>query len=99
MLFVARHRIIKAALFLLTALCALFVPAVIRQRSLMARYDGHRKLSADIYALRIELDRYKAANGGYPTTEQGLRMLGSTRKDPWGHDYIYRAPGIPHGDP
>ena len=94
-----RHRIIKAALFLLVALCALSVPRLIMQRTLRAQYERHARLSADIHVLAAELDRYKTVNGHYPTTEQGLQVVAAVPKDPWGRDYIYRSPGIPHRDP
>jgi general secretion pathway protein G len=94
-----RRWLTLAAVFLLGALCGLVIPPMIIQRSLRAEHDRHVKLTADIHTLRTELDHYKAANGSYPTTDQGLRVLSVTLKDPWGHDYIYRSPGIPHHDP
>ena len=58
---------------------------------------------------RAALDAFKAAVGGYPTADEGLRALvekpatvpaGWTRpfiqkipRDPWGHDYQYTCPG------
>jgi len=72
---------------------------MIMQHSLAREHERHVALTADIHTLRAELERYKTANGRYPTTEEGLRVLSSRPKDPWGRDYIYRAPGIPHGDP
>jgi len=59
----------------------------------------HLTLASDIRALKTELEHYKTANGSYPTTEQGLRLLPDVPRDPWGHAYIYRSPGIPHHDP
>ena len=32
-------------------------------------------VQADLQAIRIQLQQYKAANGGYPSTEQGLTAL------------------------
>jgi len=59
------------------------------------------------------LDTYRLDNGKFPTSEQGLKALrerpeGEARwkgpylpkevpLDPWGHPYLYRAPGE-HGD-
>jgi general secretion pathway protein G len=68
---------------------------------------------AQIDALQKALDQYRIDVGSYPTTEQGLAALvgkpaSETRwdgpylakalpRDPWGHDYQYRAPGE-HGE-
>jgi hypothetical protein len=44
------------------------------------------------------LEKYKTANGAYPTTAQGLGALaglGSVPSaDPWGHAYHYESPGL-----
>jgi general secretion pathway protein G len=68
---------------------------------------------AQIGALQKALDQYRIDVGRYPSSQQGLAALmaapaGETRwsgpylakavpRDPWGHDYQYRAPGE-HGD-
>ena len=68
---------------------------------------------AQIDALQKSLDQYRLDVGRYPSTEQGLAVLVSKPadepkwagpylakalpKDPWGHDYQYRAPGE-HGE-
>lgn len=54
---------------------------------------------ADVRALDAQLDDYKKLNGAYPTTEQGLQVLGTVPKDPWSADYFYRCPGrhFPNG--
>ncbi|MFG6448900.1 type II secretion system major pseudopilin GspG [Roseateles sp. BYS180W] len=68
---------------------------------------------AQIDALQKALDQYRLDVGRYPSAEQGLQALmqapaGEARwagpylskalpKDPWGHDYLYRAPGE-HGE-
>jgi len=64
---------------------------------------------AQIDALAKALDAYRLDTGRYPSTEQGLQALvikpnGEAKwngpymqkkipPDPWGKDYIYRAPG------
>jgi general secretion pathway protein G len=64
---------------------------------------------AQIDALEKALDQYRLDTRRYPTTEQGLQTLmikpgndagwnGPYLKkavplDPWGHPYVYRAPG------
>ncbi|MFG6442149.1 type II secretion system major pseudopilin GspG [Roseateles sp. LKC17W] len=68
---------------------------------------------AQIDALQKSLDQYRLDAGRYPSTEQGLAALVAkpadepkwqgpylakvVPKDPWGHDYQYRAPGE-HGE-
>jgi general secretion pathway protein G len=68
---------------------------------------------AQIDALQKSLDQYRLDVGRYPSTEQGLAVLvakpadepkwagpylaKALPKDPWGHDYQYRAPGE-HGE-
>lgn len=61
-------------------------------------------------AIGSDLDRFKADNGKYPTTDQGLEALvnkpdgakfwpegGYVKKavkDPWGNDYVYSSQGF-----
>jgi len=68
---------------------------------------------AQIDALEKALDQYRLDTGRYPTTEQGLAALNTkpadepkwagpylkkaVPPDPWGHAYVYKAPGE-HGD-
>ncbi len=68
---------------------------------------------AQIDALTKALDQFRIDVGHYPGTEQGLVALTTrpteeakwagpylsktVPKDPWGHEYIYRAPGE-HGE-
>lgn len=68
---------------------------------------------AQIDGLEKALDQYRLDVGRYPTTEQGLNALVSQPAgverwtgpylkkqippDPWGHPYVYTAPGT-HGD-
>jgi general secretion pathway protein G len=68
---------------------------------------------AQIDALEKALDTYRLDVGQYPTSEQGLAALqaspgGESRwqgpylkkavpSDPWGHPYVYKAPGE-HGE-
>jgi general secretion pathway protein G len=64
---------------------------------------------AQIELLGAALDEFRLDNGRYPTTEQGLSSLRekpedlenwagpympkAIPKDPWGHEYVYTAPG------
>ncbi len=94
-----RRWLTLVGVFILGALCGVTILPMILQHSVRAAHDRHMKIAADVHAIRTALDQYKASNGSYPTTEQGLRILATTPKDPWGHEYIYRSPGIPHADP
>ena len=65
---------------------------------------------AQIDGLEKSLDQYRLDVGHYPSTEQGLAALnerpsGESKwagpylkkklpKDPWGHEYIYKYPGV-----
>jgi hypothetical protein len=50
---------------------------------------------ADMTQLMVQLEVWKAANGGrYPTTAEGLAALpGPVSADPWGKAYVYSSPG------
>lgn len=64
---------------------------------------------AQLDALQKALDHYRIDTGRYPATEQGLAALvtkpadeprwggpylsKAVPRDPWGRDYLYRAPG------
>jgi general secretion pathway protein G len=68
---------------------------------------------AQVDALQKALDQYRIDMGRYPSTEQGLNVLvtkpsdeprwagpylsKAVPKDPWQHEFVYRAPGE-HGD-
>jgi general secretion pathway protein G len=68
----------------------------------------HTKAIADIYSIKTALDSFNSNNGRYPTTNEGLqslvenpanfpnwqKSLDRVSIDPWGHDYIYRTPGM-----
>ena len=79
-----------------------------------------RKVEAKLVAARIQitnferaLRQYKLDTGVFPTTEQGLEALRTSRTkvahwdgpylvkeiplDPWGHPYVYKFPGE-HGN-
>ena len=84
--------------------------AVVVPRVVGRTEDARRaRAVSDVESLDTALDLYKADNGEYPTTEQGLQVLrtapGDAKNwngpylkkplgaDPWGHDYIYTSPG------
>ena len=63
---------------------------------------------ADISNYKGALSTFEIDNSRFPTTEEGLNALvqkpadldtwkrpyvDNIKKDPWGHDYIYRCPG------
>ena len=65
--------------------------------------------TANVSTFDNEMEKYKLDTGNYPTSDQGLNALmtdmvqngkwngpyikGSLPNDPWGHPYIYKAPG------
>jgi general secretion pathway protein G len=92
-------------MIILAILAAVVVPRVVGRTE-----DARRaRAIADIESLGTALDLYKADNGDYPTTEEGLHALrqppGEVRNwngpylkkavgaDPWGNEYIYISPG------
>jgi Type II secretion system (T2SS), protein G len=89
----ARRWLVIVGVFLLGALCGLSVPPMIIHHSVMAQHDRHMKITADIHALGVELDRFKSANGVYPSALQQLGSVAAARQDPWGNAYVYRYPG------
>jgi len=52
----------------------------------------HARVVADVRAFATQLEEYKTAKSAYPTTAQGLGVLGTAHKDPWDSDYIYQCP-------
>lgn len=62
-------------------------------------YPEQRRAWAEINTLIERLENYKEANAAYPTTSQGLGVLGAgiPTMDPWGNPYVYKSPGQ-HGD-
>jgi len=54
---------------------------------------------SDINSLLSALSMYKLNKGHYPSTQEGLKALVTSKAmtkiplDPWGRDYIYRYPG------
>jgi general secretion pathway protein G len=96
---------VLVVMIILAILAAVVVPRVVGRTE-----DARRaRAVADIESLGTALDLYKADNGDYPSTEEGLKALrqapASARNwngpylkkalapDPWGNDYIYTAPG------
>ena len=89
----------------IVGLLAAFVGPTLYQQIAPARSTAAR---SQIEAFSTALDGYLIDTGGYPSTEQGLEALRSDpgvagwrgpylRKeiplDPWGTEYVYRAPG------
>jgi general secretion pathway protein G len=96
---------VLVVMIILAILAAVVVPRVIGRTE-----DARRaRAIADIEGLGTALDLFKADNGDYPTTEQGLQALREAPSglrnwngpylkkplgtDPWGSDYVYTSPG------
>lgn len=91
---------VMVVIAILGILAALVVPQLVGKDD-KARVEA---VKSDLKAISGALEIYKLDNHTYPTTEQGLEALvkagesGETYlrklpKDPWGHEYIYSAPG------
>jgi general secretion pathway protein G len=96
---------VLVVMIILTILAAVVVPRVI------GRTEDARRARAvsDIESFGTALDMFKADNGEYPTTQEGLQALRvaptsvknwngpylkkALAPDPWGNDYIYTSPG------
>lgn len=80
----------------------------------MAVGDGGDELflaKSQLRLLGMNLEAYRLMRGGYPSQEDGLRVLVSERlgkmkfgrgsaeqllRDPWGGEVLYRMPGVLH---
>jgi len=90
-------RPLTLALFAILAFCVwffLWYPEVALQSQKRIERDRHSRIAVDIQALHARLESYKIQNGVYPTTKQGLAMLGTQPSDPWNDYYVYRCPGL-----
>jgi general secretion pathway protein G len=91
-------------LVILAVLAAMIIPKFTK-RSEQARIAA---ATSDIANLGTALDAFEIDIGRYPTSDEGLKALfeqpsnakdwkGYLKKpvgnDPWGHAYVYRAPG------
>ena len=96
-------------LVILAILAAVVVPKF-TGRTEQARQSAAK---SDIASLKLALNTFETDIGRFPTSEEGLMALvekpGDLQgwkkpyieklpKDPWGHDYIYRAPGSNNRD-
>jgi general secretion pathway protein G len=92
-------------LVILAVLAAVVVPKFTK-RSEQARIAA---ATTDISSLGVALDSFEVDVGRYPSSDEGLKALveqpsnakdwkgpylkRAVVNDPWGHPYIYRAPG------
>src|SRR5205823_13351874 len=101
---------VLVVMIILAILAAVVVPRVV------GRTEDARRARAvsDIEGFGTALDLFKADNGEYPTSEEGLPALRqqpasaknwngpylkkAVSLDPWGHDYIYTSPGEHNAD-
>ena len=79
-----------ALVFVLGALFVLEITSFPRVRREHAR---NARIAAEIRMIKSRLESYKASAGAYPSTEQGLAVIGDAPRDPWENEYIYRYPG------
>jgi hypothetical protein len=81
-------RPVQVVSIVLVALGAISIPVYRLNREPLSK---HEKLSADIQALKTELERYRQIHGSYPKSVK-------SQKDPWGTDYVYVYPGRIRGE-
>src|SRR5947199_8615071 len=80
---------VLVVMIILAILAAVVVPRVVGRTE-----DARRSRAiSDIEALGTALDLYKADNGNYPTTEQGLQALREQPSDAknWNGPYLKKA--------
>jgi len=96
---------------LLLVMVILVVLAAVVVPKFASRSEQARNTAAiqQISNFKTSIDAFEVDNGRYPTTEEGLSILGTNTanlaswhgpymenpplNDPWGHPYIYRFPG------
>ncbi len=94
---------IMVVLLIIGVLAALVAPRFL-ERADEAKVDACRVQMKNIaQALKL----YRLQHGQYPASgnlsvlatagKDGKRYMDAVPKDPWGHDYVYLAPGV-HGD-
>jgi general secretion pathway protein G len=83
---------------LLAIFVIFFLCIVVDKLRWNAQIERSRRIAADIHALDVQLEAYKSKNGSFPTTQEGLAVLGKVPKDPWLSDYVYHCPGSFHRD-
>jgi general secretion pathway protein G len=96
---------VLVVMIILAILAAIVVPRVVGREE-----DARRaRAVSDVESIGTALDMYKADNGEYPTSEEGLQALRTQpasaknwngpylkkalTPDPWGNAYVYVAPG------
>jgi general secretion pathway protein G len=101
---------VLVVMIILAILAAIVVPRVVGREE-----DARRaRAVSDVESIGTALDMYKADNGEYPTTEEGLQALRTQAAsaknwngpylkkaltpDPWGNPYVYTSPGEHNAD-
>ena len=85
-------------IMLVVAIIGVLLAAAIYKMAPTLTIAQETQAKADIQAFRTALIAYNAANGHYPTTDQGLnalapKIMDDIQKDAWGSAYVYRCPG------
>ncbi len=104
-----RHAFTLIELLLVMVILAILAAIVVPKFAGMGEKANIQAAQAQISNFKTALDAYEVANGGYPTTEQGLQALitnpgnlpnwtqllneSKVPLDPWGTAYVYRSPG------
>ena len=85
-------------IMLVVAIIGVLLAAAIYKMGPSLGIAQETQAKADIQAFRTALIAYNAANGHYPTMDQGLnalapKIMDNIKPDAWGSAYVYRCPG------
>jgi general secretion pathway protein G len=104
----ARHAFTLIELLLVLVILAVLAAVVVPKFTHRSEEAKIAAAKADIAAFDVAIDAYEIDNSRFPSSDEGLNALvtaGSATawkgpyikravtNDPWGHPYIYRAPG------
>jgi general secretion pathway protein G len=105
----ARHAFTLIELLLVLVILAVLAAVVVPKFTHRSEEAKIAAAKADIAAFDVALDAYEIDNSRFPSNEEGLNGLiaapssatawkgpyikRAVTNDPWGHPYIYRAPG------
>ena len=95
-------------LLLVLIILAILAGVVVKNFSGFSQHAKESAAKPDIPTYKSAVANFEIDNSRFPTTEEGLNALvvkpadcdnwkrpyvETVKKDPWGHDYIYRQPG------
>ena len=104
-----RHAFTLIELLLVLVILAVLAAVVVPKFTHRSEEAKIAAAKADIAAFDVALDAYEIDNSRFPSSEEGLNAMvqapssatawkgpyikRAVTNDPWGHPYVYRAPG------